>query len=314
MNFLYDHPLNIPDHIQMPLKDYYILTWDGDYAQYIRDFYPNVTDSFRVLTVGTVREPALDDMNSMNMFKAFRPYDVVFVGSYHDYRKRLGEVKQIYKEMGKLAGCFLEEMKHFPNQNVRMCLDKVLEYLAVKASNDEFTNLLSRLRPIYRCMLDYTREKIIRFLLGQGITLHVFSESWEDWPHDDDKLIVHPPLLGDQMEELLLKSKISFNIMSGHKDGFTERIVNSMLCGAAVVTDKSIYIEEKFENQVELCTFDLEHIQDIPQIIRKLLENEDWRLEITERAYQAAVQNFTGRKQALEFIDIIRAQRRKEQT
>ena len=53
------------------------------------------------------------------------------------------------------------------------------------------------------------------------------------------------------------QSKLSLNIMSWHKAGFTERMANIMLAGAVLVTDDTRYLEGRYENGKDLVSFGL---------------------------------------------------------
>lgn len=83
------------------------------------------------------------------------------------------------------------------------------------------------------------------------------------------------------------KSLISFNVMAWHKDGFTERIANSMLQRSVVLTDESTYLEGAGRDNLQM---------------------------IAENAYRKAKENYTweqSAKKLLAFIDEIDAKERK---
>ncbi len=86
---------------------------------------------------------------------------------------------------------------------------------------------------------------------------------------------------------------MSLNIMTWHKDGFTERIANAMLQKSVVVTDRTTYLEENFENGRELLMFDLGHLEELPGQIKELLSNEEKRAQIAECAYRKALKYHT---------------------
>ncbi len=94
--------------------------------------------------------------------------------------------------------------------------------------------------------------------MKSGITLHVFGDSWKQCPMIDcPQMVWHPAAIGKAALEVYARAKISLNVMTWHKDGFTERIANSMLQGAVAVTDRTTYLEENFVDEEELLIFHL---------------------------------------------------------
>ena len=72
---------------------------------------------------------------------------------------------------------------------------------------------------------------VLETLLEAGLEIHVYSESWQHSPFAAfSNLICHPELQITESLQVMQQFRISLNIMSWHKDGLTERILNTMLC------------------------------------------------------------------------------------
>lgn len=122
--------------------------------------------------------------------------------------------------------------------------------------------------------------------------MHVYGQSWRNSPFvNSDKLICHEEVASENSEQVLQRAKISLNILSWHKGGCNERIVNSMLSGAVVVTDKSSYIEKHFVDNGELCCYDLQELNRLPGIIKKLLDRDDYRQQIADNGRKKQKKN-----------------------
>ena len=91
--------------------------------------------------------------------------------------------------------------------------------------------------------------------------------------------------------QVLEQSKISLNVMAWHKDGFTERIADSMLAGAIVVSDWSRQLEECHKKSTVL--YHLNQLGDLPQYLQDLLENDEKRIELSQVAKTHALQQVT---------------------
>jgi spore maturation protein CgeB len=154
--------------------------------------------------------------------------------------------------------------------------------------------------------MNYYREQIIKIILESGLELHVFGDTWREprWEQYSN-LIIHPGQEGEAALKLYAQSEVSLNIMSWHKDGMTERIANMMLNRTVVVTDGSRYLKEHYQDGRELLFYDLEHMEELPGMIRTLLENREQRESIVQQAYKRAVSEDTWGNRAEEFLRIL---------
>jgi spore maturation protein CgeB len=154
--------------------------------------------------------------------------------------------------------------------------------------------------------MTYYREKIIRTILDAGLTLHVFGDSWKTpalcvYPN----LVIHPEAEGQDALKLYAQSKISLNIMSWHKDGMTERIANSMMNRAVVLTDPSTYLTEHYEDGREIVYYHLTRLDELPGKIKRLLSDDDYRETIAENGFKTAAAHDTWDDRAAEFLEIL---------
>ena len=101
---------------------------------------------------------------------------------------------------------------------------------------------------------------------------------------------------------------ISLNVMAWHKDGFTERIADSMLAGAVVVSDYSRQLEEFYEEETVL--FDLEQLGKLPKLLQQLLEDEKSLQRIAASAQEKARKTATWDARAKELLEIIEKESR----
>ena len=76
-----------------------------------------------------------------------------------------------------------------------------------------------------------------------------------------------------------------------------------MLAGAVVVSDRSTQLEEFYAD--EMALFDLEDLQVVPEILRRLLKNEDERSMMAQRAREKALAEDTWEVRAKQLLKII---------
>lgn len=105
--------------------------------------------------------------------------------------------------------------------------------------------------------------------------------------------------------EVWQDSKISLNIMSWHKGGFTERIANMLLCGTVAVSDKSGYLTKNFADGEELVLFDLREGKTLAGRIKELLADEHKRRQIAKRGCEKSRRFHTWERRTEEFLEIL---------
>jgi hypothetical protein len=288
-NMILDHPTCLSMHQLNAPKDCYILTHDRNYAEFVRKFYPNIKGCY-------ILPPAGEKCNTVNDTQKI--YDLSFIGSYHDPQILLAKVKQLDEKYDGKASVLAQSMIDNPNETYEAQASRVMGRL----SADEHYELSAT----YFCAMTYYREKIIRTILDAGLTLHVFGDSWKEPAFSGyPNLIIHPLADAEDSLKLYAQSKVSLNIMSWHKDGMTERIANSMLNRAVVLSDPSTYLTEHYTDDREIVYYHLTRLDELPGKIRKLLADDDYRETIAENACKYAAVHDTWDNRAEEFLKII---------
>lgn len=266
-NVIFDHPAWLKDHILHGPKDYYLLTHDRNYISFANKYYKNIKGCFHFAPGATF------PTETPNVSKI---YDLTFIGTYYNFRSILNIIKTQDYELRMITMDFLSEMKRMPSEPAETAFRKVLVNHNLHPNDNHFLELFFSAR--YACfgIMYYYREKIIQTLLNAGISIHVFGNSWNNSPFASHPcLIKHPQLTPNETLAVMQQSKISLNIMAWHKDGLTERILNAMLCQSAVLSDSSTALEEFFESGNDLMLFSLNHLDELPALVKLLLEAPD---------------------------------------
>ena len=295
-HFLFDHPIRRKKHLQQVPQRMCVLTPDGNYTNFIKNYYGHFA---RLLP------PA--GMEASCEFGQ-KVYEIVFLGSYYD-----GPIEDLrtLRNMDKARCYLINRYILYMRRDLRMvpeeALKKALEHYGITCTKEEFMELLYRDCWVINCLSYHYRNKTVRILLESGISLHVFGDTWKGspwWGHPG--LICHEEAVGEDALKVYERSKLSLNVMTWHKDGFTERIANAMLQKSVVVTDRTTYLEKNFVNGEDLLMFDLGNLQELPGQIMELLGDDKRRERIAENGYRKALQQHTWRQRAgtiLQFIE-----------
>lgn len=296
-NFVFDHPIWMLPHLQHEVKDFCVLTHDFNYVKFIEQYYgmpAYILPPAGIITCGD--EPKTEE----------KKYDLSFVGTYGDYINEMKLIHAMERKQRFLANHFLLIMRKNPNLTAEKALEQTLLERNLTLSEEEFLEQFYQLRRVIYCVMHYYRYLVLKAILKADIRLDVFGDSWKNCPLKKyDNLICHPNVTVEESLAVWRYSKLSLNIMSWHKAGFTERIANSMLAGAVVVTDKSDYLEKDFKNNEDILLFDLREISTLPNRIKRLLEDDMRCKQIAECAKEKALREHTWQTRAKEFLRLL---------
>lgn len=293
-NFIFDHPIWMRTHLKQQYPDFYVLTHDMNYVNFIEKYFHHNAILF---------PPA--GMMSDDIQEKERIYDLTFVGTYGDYWNEILLIHQMERKKRFLANHFLLIMRKNSALTAEGALQEVLKLRGMILSDDEFLDLLYDLRRVIYCVMHYYRNRVLRCILQSGIKLDVFGDSWMNCPLISyPNLICHPNVTVEESLDIWKKSKLSLNIMSWHKGGFTERMANIMLAGAVLVTDDTTYLMGKYTDE-DLLTFSLEEREKLPDKIKYLFDHEEYRKIIAQNGKEKALLQHTWDKRAEQFLDIL---------
>lgn len=304
-NFVFDHPIWMLPHLQHGVKDFYVLTHDENYVRFTEEYYGQ--RAYLLPPAGLT--PSMADKPSDGLQHEMcseKKYGLSFVGTYGDYMNEILLIHGMDRKQRFLANHFLIMMRKHPNVTAEEALAKTLEARGISLSKEEFLQQFYELRRVIYCVMHHYRHKVLKAILEAGIRLEVFGDSWQRCPLQDyENLICHPNVTVEESLGIWSQSKLSLNIMSWHKAGFTERIANSMLAGSVVITDKSDYLKAHFTDGEDMVLFDLERIEELPERIKELLADDAKRELMAERAREAAQREHTWQMRAKEFLELV---------
>lgn len=293
-NFIFDHPVWMKKHLEHQYPDFYVLTHDKDYVSFIQKYWKKKAYLFPPAGIEAEPKEVLE-----------RIYDLTFVGTIGNYWNEVLRIRKMERKKRFLANRFLLIMRKRPNLSAEEALKRALKVYNVELDEESFVAVLYELRHIIYCVMHYYRHKVLQEILESGIRLDVFGNSWAEsslakYPN----LICHPDVTVEESLTIWKQSKLSLNIMSWHKAGFTERMANIMLAGAVLVTDDSRCLINEYDER-DMLIFRLEEQKTLPDRIKQLLLDEDTRKKIAENGQRKTRQKHTWDVRAKEFIELL---------
>lgn len=296
-NIILDHPIWLKEQLENIPNEYYVLTHDANYKKFVEQYYPKVRAAYLFPPGGTEQKINTGE----------RKYGISFIGTYGDYRKKCEVIRRCVPQIKFQANRFLLYMRKMPELTAEQAFQKMLAYYGIALNEQEFLQQFFEMRSVIQCVMYYYREKVIETLLEAGIKVDIWGSSWNEYRLKEHPCLnIHEDISPEESLLILRQSAVSLNIMAWHKGGFTERMANSMLSGAVLLTDETGY--QKFEKEADnYCVmFSLKKLDELPGIARKLLEDAQWRKETAERGYAYAKKYHTWDCRAKEFLTVLK--------
>lgn len=293
-NFIFDHPVWMKQHLLHRYPDFYVLTHDENYVAFTKRYFQR--DALLFPPAGMISNTGSTPE---------RIYDISFIGTYGSYQHELSLIRQMDRDKRFLANKFLLKMRQNPDITSEQAFEAVLKERGMVLSDAEFLDAFYEMRRVIYCVMHYYRDRVLRTILENGIRLDVFGDSWENCPlRRYPNLICHPNVTVEESLIIFQQSKLSLNIMSWHKGGFTERMANIMLAGAVLVTDDTTYLHNRYASE-DLLVFRLKEREKLPGQIKQLLSDEPLRQQIAQNGMRKTKEAHTWDKRAEQFLELL---------
>lgn len=281
-NFVFDHPMWMKNHLTDVPKNFHVITHDMNYVIFLKKYFH--LSSYFLPPAGD--EVCLEELPEK--------YDVSFVGEYGDFWNEVLFLHAMPREIRFIANRFLLEMRKHTDYTAEEALLEVCRKKGLQPNEEEFMLMLRDIRRVYYCGIHYFRHHTMKRLLDEGIKIDVFGDSWASCPLNVySNLNCHSEVGYEESLRIWQQSKLSLNIMSWHKGGFTERMANIMLCKTVLVTDDTTYLHGKYVPDEDLIVFHLDELEKLPGKLKMYLEDDDKRRQIAENGWKKACRGET---------------------
>lgn len=295
-NFVFDHPIWMKQHFAHQYSDYYVLTLDPNYVNFTKKYFKKNAIFFP--PAGMLE----DDGN-----KEEKIYDFTFIGTMGNYLAIAAEIHKMNRTERFLANRFLLIMRQHPNLTLEAAFAQAAKHQKLTLDDTEFAEQLRKVCKTGYCVMHYYRYKVVETLLKEGIRLDVFGDSWIQSPLKKyPNLVCHPDVTVEESLKIWKQSKLSLNVMSWHKGGFTERMAGIMLAEAVLVTDDTTYLKGHYDEN-DMLIFQLDELQNLPNRVGRLLSNETKRQKMAENGRKKTLREHTWEKRAEQFLDILKS-------
>lgn len=247
MNIVLDHPFYYHKYIaKLPVR-YSQVSIDRNHAAYMERFFPWIKLAGFLPLAGTMLDTGEEQIPWGD-----RPMDIVMTGNYtrpETFDRYIAHLDREYQD-------FYHEILDMQLANPDKTLEQIAEPMLVreldgqgsdngKLSDDDIKRCYANMIFIDLWARFYYRGMAVAALADAGFRVDVFGAGWEAVEcRGKDNIICHGPGDSKKCLEALAQAKVGLNVMPWFKDGAHDRIFNTMLNGAAVLTDGSRYLNQ----------------------------------------------------------------------
>lgn len=296
--YLMDHPLIHYERLKRCYSKVFVLSPDRNHVEYMDTYMKNIYAEAFLPHAGCscVNEIAYKE----------RKYDISFMGSYNNPSVIKAGFQEYPQEMSMLMDEVAKNMINDPSLILEKELNRCLSYHGIEVCQSEFAGICSEFREVDRYVRSVYRDKVIQALVEAEITVHVFGDGWENFPHENSGyLCIHPRVNYNESLEIVADSKISLNIMPWFKRGSHDRVLSALLCGAVCLTDGSEWLEEQFKEGEHLYFYSLKSLKYLPMKVKQILKNLEESERVAVQGKALALRQHQWKHRAFEIIEYL---------
>ena len=280
-NILLDPPYYHHGALNKHMENMHVICLDRGHVEYCKRYYPPCKSVEQGYLLGPLDKVIPYEEKEI---------DLLFMGSCADEAEILQQAKAFYNMDWAdyiIENLIANSLKN-PNIPMEQQMKIVLEQGKINVSESDFVTLMSTLGQYAEFYLrGYYRKKIIQALVDAGVQVHVAGTGWEELAKTmPNNLILEGVVDFAKSAQLIAKSKICLNVMPWFKDGIHDRVLTAMHNGTICLSDSSLLCTELFRNGENIMFYSLEHLDELPGIVKAILDDERKAKEIVTKGMQ----------------------------
>lgn len=294
VDILMDPPLRFHPTLKKHPQNYFLFYCDRDHVEYVKRYFSDTVSHVAFMPhVGTVPEQETEIIPYEK-----RKYDILFSATYYSPKSKLTEMEQLFEGN--------EDMRSF----YRLMYQNLAKDSCLTTEQAVFLTLQQKgwsvpedtLKTIFRCaeyvdwaIRMYERERVVDVLAEARLELYLLGRGWENHQSAGCSNVhrISDRIPYAQALTYMADAKINLNVFPWFKAGTHDRIFNTLLQHSLPLTDSSSWVDEHFTDGKDIALYDLKHLEKLPEIALRLLENPAEAERIIENGYKKVLHNFT---------------------
>lgn len=299
-NIVVDHPFYYHRFLEAAPKRYVHISIDRKHDAYMQKYFPEILRIPFLPLAGTEYHP------EGYLPVRERKTDIVFTGNYSPlykfdkYINRLGDEYEAF-----YRGILAELLKH-PERTLEDVAEKHIRREIPEVTKEELKETMGNLIFLDLYARSYIRGKAVQVLVDAGLKVEVYGGDWDELPcKHPENLINGQGVNSEVCLQKISEAKISLNVMPWFKDGAHDRVFNTLLNGALLLSDDSIYLREILKDGENCILYNLENIEQMPERVKAILADEDRMQQMIDQGYEMAKHAHTWAHRADFLSDLI---------
>lgn len=319
-NMVVDHPFYYHKNLEIVPKRYVQLSIDYNHIEYMKRFFPHINANRAYAGLPDERYFLPLGGTGINMDRSILPnepylslderrIDVIFTGNYTPpvrFEKHMAgmddESKEFFHEL-------VTDCMNSPDELIETLLERKLMLEQVAYDTDSLRNVMPNLAYVDLSVRFNYRARVITALADNGVKVNTYGAGWDlvECRHPEN-IIKAGNVSSRECLDMISQAKISINVMPWFKSGAHDRIFNSMLNGAAVVSDTSSYLDKIFDRD-SISFYRLTDIKttegcrELAESVKALLADKGRLESMIDRGYGICSADHTWARRTDEFID-----------
>lgn len=296
VNIVVDHPIFYPKLYEQLPRKYHEVSIDRSHMAYLQKYYPEVKSNIFLPLGGTALHPGKSYPSVEE-----REIDVLFTGNYTPKEQFEQYIHRNGEEYATFYLGILNELIGHPALQDDLVMEKHLKREFPEATNTELRTTMSNMLFIDTYIRNYFRAKVIQTLVDAKIHVHCIGHGWNllECKHKE-YLSYEKNQYSLACLERMNASKISINVMPWFKDGAHDRVFNAMANGSVCITDHSKYLDEILTDGENVIFYDLEHLEELPDKVRRILKQPDKMKTLSDNGFAFVQKSHTWIQRAKE--------------
>jgi len=207
------------------------------------------------------------------------------------------------KAMARLIDETIKLGRSLPGTPVHLMLEMALETNNIDLEWSQKVNLFITLIPLIEKYLRFTwRIKVLRSLKDFKLTI-VGNGPWKELVPGNNVTYI-PACSFNEVNRLMMRSKIVLNVIPMFPAGAHERIFSGMLGHGIVATDKNPYLATQFVDMEEILYYDILNLQQFHENLSRVLNDKRLYMDIVEAGREKTIKNHTWLNRAQEILKL----------
>jgi glycosyltransferase involved in cell wall biosynthesis len=299
-----DHPIYHIPRLDNNINKFVVTCLDHKHLNFLSEQYEENHFSIKSFFIPGGSESKLSKEESLEEFESNRNINMLFTGSFRGVPKKDWEEYQS-ETLVNLMNDICDHVLANDYVLVEDAFEYVLKQKNIEFAHDQKSRIKLHIMNVMKAYIaSYKRYICLETLAKEGIPIDIYGIGFEDWAKKYKNIKYYEAGTVENTLDLLTKTKLCLNINNSFVAGGHERVFNSMINGAPVITDKSLFYDKEFEEGKDIITYSWTDLSRLPEKVNNYLNNTEALWNISKNARKKVQEKYTWEHKARQIIEL----------